>query len=40
MSAKQVYFSYFLWTDEDAARLYKLAGYQRRREFAIMRKNL
>ena len=40
MSAKHVYFSYFLWTDEDAARLYTLAGYERRREFAVMRKNL
>lgn len=40
MSAKHVYFSYFLWTDEDAARLYSLAGYQRRREFAVMRKTL
>lgn len=40
MSAKQVYFSYFLWTDEDAARLYALAGFERRREFAVMRKTL
>ncbi len=40
MSAKQVYFAYFLWTDEDAARLYSLAGFERRREFAVMRKLL
>ena len=40
MSAKQVYFSYFLWTDEDAARLYSLASFERRREFAVMRKTL
>ena len=40
MSAKHVYFAYFLWTDEDAARLYALAGFKRRREFAVMRKNL
>jgi ribosomal protein S18 acetylase RimI-like enzyme len=38
MSARQVYYAYFLWTEENAARLYKQAGFQRRREFAIMRK--
>ncbi len=40
MSAKHVFFAYFLWTDEDAARLYSLAGFKRRREFAVMRKTL
>ncbi len=40
MSAKHVFFAYFLWTDEDAARLYSLAGFERRREFAVMRKLL
>ena len=40
MSARHVFFAYFLWTDEDAARLYSLAGFERRREFAVMRKNL
>jgi ribosomal protein S18 acetylase RimI-like enzyme len=40
MSARQVYFSYFMWTGEDAARLYALAGFQPRREFAILRKEL
>ena len=40
MSAKHVFFAYFLWTDEDAARLYSLAGFKRRREFAVMRKSL
>ena len=40
MSARHVFFAYFLWTDEDAARLYSLAGFKRRREFAVMRKNL
>ncbi len=40
MSAKPIYFAYFLWTDEAAARLYSLAGFQRRREFAVMRKML
>ncbi len=40
MSAKHVFYAYFLWTDEDAARLYSLAGFKRRREFAVMRKTL
>ena len=40
MSAKHVFFSYFLWTDENAARLYSIAGFERRREFAVMRKTL
>lgn len=40
MSARHTFFSYFLWTGEDAARLYSLAGFQRRREFAVLRKIL
>ena len=40
MAAKHVFYAYFLWTDEDAARLYALAGFKRRREFAVMRKTL
>ncbi len=40
MSAKQVFYAYFLWTDEEAARLYSLANFKRRREFAVMRKSL
>lgn len=40
MSAKHNYFAYFLWTGEDAARLYALAGFKRRREFAVLRKDL
>ena len=40
MSAKQVFYAYFLWTDEEAARLYALANFKRRREFAVMRKSL
>ena len=31
------YFAYFLWTGEDAARLYSIAGFKRRREFAVLR---
>lgn len=37
MNAQHVYYAYFLWTGEDAARLYALAGFKRRREFAILR---
>ena len=40
MSAQHVYFSYFLWTGENAARLYALAGFERRRTFAVLRKVL
>jgi mycothiol synthase len=40
MSARHVFYAYFLWTGEDAARLYSLAGFKRRREFAILRKEL
>ncbi|NKB71085.1 MAG: GNAT family N-acetyltransferase [Candidatus Latescibacteria bacterium] len=40
MSARQVFYSYFLWTGEDAARLYGLAGFKRRREFAVLHKEL
>lgn len=40
MSARQVYYSYFMWTGEDAARLYTQAGYKQRRTFAILRKEL
>lgn len=40
MSARQFYYTYFMWTDENAARLYTLAGFQKRREFAILSKDL
>jgi mycothiol synthase len=40
MSARQNYFAYFLWTGEDAARLYSLAGFKRRREFAVLHADL
>jgi mycothiol synthase len=40
MSAQHVFYSYFLWTGEDAARLYSLAGFKRRREFAVLHKEL
>ena len=40
MSARQTYYAYFLWTGDDAARLYALAGFKQRREFALLRKDL
>jgi mycothiol synthase len=40
MSARQFYYTYFMWTGEDAARLYSLAGFRKRREFAILSKDL
>ena len=40
MRTQQVYCAYFLWTGEDAARLYALAGFERRRKFAVLRKEL
>ncbi|MBI5671363.1 MAG: GNAT family N-acetyltransferase [Chloroflexi bacterium] len=39
MSARHVFYAYFLWTGEDAARLYSLAGFKRRRVFAVLRKS-
>jgi ribosomal protein S18 acetylase RimI-like enzyme len=40
MSARHVFFSYFLWTGEDAARLYERAGFERRRTFALLERDL
>jgi ribosomal protein S18 acetylase RimI-like enzyme len=40
MSARHFYYAYFMWTGEDAARLYSLAGFRKRREFAILGKRL
>lgn len=40
MSARHVFYAYFLWTEENAARLYSLAGFRQRRTFAILRKIL
>ncbi len=40
MSTRHIFYAYFLWTGEDAARLYSLAGFKRRREFAVLRKQL
>jgi len=40
MAAQHVFYAYFLWTGEDAARLYALAGFKRRREFAVLHQDL
>lgn len=40
MSARGFYYAYFMWTEENAARLYASVGFQKRREFAIFRKHL
>lgn len=40
MSARHTYYAYFLWTGEDAARLYAFAGFKRRRVFAVLEKTL
>jgi mycothiol synthase len=40
MSARHNYYAYFLWTGDDAARLYGTAGFVRRRTFAVMQKTL
>lgn len=40
MRARHTFYAYFLWTDENAARLYSLAGFERRRIFTLMTKDL
>jgi ribosomal protein S18 acetylase RimI-like enzyme len=40
MSARHFYYAYFMWTGEDAARLYSFAGFRKRREFAIVGRKL
>lgn len=40
MRTRHVFYAYFLWTDEQAARLYASAGFKRRRQFALLRKTL
>jgi len=36
MSSRAFHCAWFLWTDEDAARLYALAGFKKVRQFAVM----
>ena len=40
MSTRHNYFAYFMWTGDDAARLYSLAGFKQRREFQVLQKSL
>lgn len=40
MSARHVYYTYFLWTSRKTARLYTLAGFRERRVFAVLRRQL
>ena len=40
MSTRHTYFAYFLWTGDDAARLYALAGFKQRRAYRILQKTL
>jgi len=40
MLAKGFHCAWFLWTGEDAARLYSLAGFHRVRQFAVMQRQL
>lgn len=36
MSSRAFHCAWFLWTDEDAARLYSLAGFKKARQFVVM----
>jgi mycothiol synthase len=38
MAARHLYYAYFMWTEEHAARLYARTGFHRRREFAILQR--
>lgn len=40
MSALHIYYAYFLWTSERTARLYRLAGFETMRKFAVLRKRI
>lgn len=40
MSTRHTYYAYFLWTGDDAARLYSLAGFRQRRAYRIWQKAL
>jgi ribosomal protein S18 acetylase RimI-like enzyme len=39
-ASRSIHCAWFLWTGEDAARLYALAGFEKERQFAILVKNL
>jgi mycothiol synthase len=38
MAARHLYYAYFMWTEDEAARLYARTGFDRRREFAILQR--
>jgi GNAT superfamily N-acetyltransferase len=38
MAARRIYYAYFMWTEEEAARLYARANFQHRREFALLQR--
>ena len=40
MASRAFHCAWFLWTDEDAARLYSLAGFRKARQFAILERLL
>lgn len=40
MASRSIHCAWFLWTSEDAARLYGLAGFEKTRQFAVMEKVL
>jgi mycothiol synthase len=39
-ASRSIHCAWFLWTGEDAARLYALAGFEKARHFAVLEKNL
>jgi mycothiol synthase len=40
MRSRHIFYAYFMWTNEEASRLYSTAGFKRRREFSLMQKML
>jgi hypothetical protein len=40
MLTKGFHCAWFLWTGQDAARLYALAGFRQVRQFAVMKRDL
>jgi GNAT superfamily N-acetyltransferase len=40
MASRSIHCAWFLWTSEDAARLYMLAGFEKARQFAVLEKSL
>lgn len=40
MASRSTHCAWFLWTSEDAARLYAQAGFEKARQFAVLEKNI